>query len=54
MRRKPPFTPEEMRKILREWIDHFGNLNELITIRHILQGIDAKLGDITDAIRKIE
>ena len=54
MKRKPPFTPEETRKLLREFIDHFGNLSELITIRHVLQGIEAKLGDITDAIRKIE
>jgi len=54
MKRKPSFTKEELRTIARDFVDHFGNLGELITIRHILQGIDAKLGDIADAIRKLE
>ena len=47
MKRKPPFTPEEMRKLLREFIDHFGHLDELPKIRGALEVIASLLQEMT-------
>ncbi len=48
MSRKRPFTREELLSFARQWIDQFGHLGELCTIRHVLQEISAHLGTLHD------
>lgn len=51
MAKLPKLTRDELLVFAHEFIDHFGNLGELVTIRHVLQGIEARLGDLVDTGR---
>ena len=51
MRRKRlPFTNAELKKLATDWIASFGNLSELITIRHVLQEAVAEMRDLREQL----